>query len=94
MYSRDGETAFVQWGKNQGARISSDGLGMLVEQAAESFYLCETSDPTHGVFYRHCERSKRLRPPARTLAVVYVVSPIGVPRCLHHSSRGMLPTSP
>ncbi len=39
MYSRNGATAFVQWGKNQGARISSDGLGMLVEQAAESFYL-------------------------------------------------------
>lgn len=39
MYSRDGDTAFVAWGKKQHARISSDGLGMLVEQAAESFYL-------------------------------------------------------
>ncbi len=39
MYASDGETAFVRWGREQGARISSDGLGMLVEQAAESFYL-------------------------------------------------------
>ena len=39
MYASEGETAFVRWGRAQGASISSDGLGMLVEQAAESFYL-------------------------------------------------------
>ena len=38
MYSRQ-PTAFVQWAKNQGATLSTDGLGMLVEQAAESFFL-------------------------------------------------------
>ncbi len=32
-------TAFVQWGKSQNARQSLDGLGMLVEQAAEAFFL-------------------------------------------------------
>ena len=32
-------TAFVSWGRKQGATKSLDGLGMLVEQAAESFYL-------------------------------------------------------
>lgn len=32
-------TAFVLWGKNQGAQKSVDGLGMLVEQAAEAFYI-------------------------------------------------------
>ncbi|MDD2760227.1 MAG: shikimate dehydrogenase [Methylomonas sp.] len=32
-------TAFVRWGLQQGARLSLDGLGMLVEQAAEAFYL-------------------------------------------------------
>ncbi len=38
MYAKDG-TAFTQWAKNNGAIKVSDGLGMLIEQAAESFYL-------------------------------------------------------
>lgn len=32
-------TPFVQWGKAHGASISIDGIGMLVEQAAEAFYI-------------------------------------------------------
>lgn len=32
-------TAFVQWGIARHARLSLDGLGMLVEQAAEAFYI-------------------------------------------------------
>ncbi|HEY3487113.1 MAG TPA: shikimate dehydrogenase [Gammaproteobacteria bacterium] len=32
-------TAFVRWGQEQGARLALDGLGMLIEQAAESFYI-------------------------------------------------------
>lgn len=32
-------TAFVHWGLARGAAKALDGLGMLVEQAAESFYL-------------------------------------------------------
>ncbi len=32
-------TAFVKWGLENGAAKSLDGLGMLVEQAAEAFYL-------------------------------------------------------
>ncbi len=32
-------TAFVRWGYEQHASNSLDGLGMLVEQAAEAFYL-------------------------------------------------------
>jgi len=36
MYA-DGDTAFIVWAKQVGARIAVDGLGMLVEQAADSF---------------------------------------------------------
>ncbi len=32
-------TAFVKWGRQQNAQKSVDGLGMLVEQAAEAFFL-------------------------------------------------------
>lgn len=38
MYSHSG-TPFVQWARKQGANKALDGLGMLVEQAAESFNL-------------------------------------------------------
>jgi shikimate dehydrogenase len=38
MYASEA-TAFVRWGRTQGACKSLDGLGMLVEQAAESFFL-------------------------------------------------------
>lgn len=33
------DTAFVRWGRRQNAAKSLDGIGMLVEQAAEAFYL-------------------------------------------------------
>jgi shikimate dehydrogenase len=32
-------TAFVRWGQDAGAGISVDGVGMLVEQAAEAFFI-------------------------------------------------------
>lgn len=39
MYNLNGLTAFVSWGQNKGITKSIDGLGMLVEQAAEAFYI-------------------------------------------------------
>ncbi|OOZ36591.1 shikimate dehydrogenase [Solemya velesiana gill symbiont] len=38
MYASE-PTVFVRWGQSHGASMALDGLGMLVEQAAESFYL-------------------------------------------------------
>ncbi len=38
MYGRE-PTPFLRWAAQQGAARCMDGLGMLVEQAAESFYL-------------------------------------------------------
>jgi len=38
MYGRE-ETAFMRAAREQGSSRCVDGLGMLVEQAAESFFL-------------------------------------------------------
>ena len=38
-------TAFVHWGNTAGAVISADGIGMLVEQAAEAFLLWRNVRP-------------------------------------------------
>ena len=39
MYNLDGITSFVAWAQSRAAAKAIDGLGMLVEQAAESFYI-------------------------------------------------------
>ena len=44
MYSSK-STAFQDWAKKSGAQICVDGLGMLVEQAAESFHIWHGKRP-------------------------------------------------
>ena len=39
MYNIEKPTAFVQWALDRGALRQFDGLGMLVEQAAEAFFI-------------------------------------------------------
>ncbi|HUV21839.1 MAG TPA: shikimate dehydrogenase [Gammaproteobacteria bacterium] len=39
MYNLSAKTSFVEWSLAHGVAHSHDGLGMLVEQAAEAFYL-------------------------------------------------------
>ena len=39
FYAEHGKTPFCRWAAANGAKAVSDGLGMLVEQAAEAFHL-------------------------------------------------------
>ena len=55
MYSTE-PTAFVRWGRERGAIQSVDGLGMLVEQAAQSFYLWRGVWPETSPVIESCSR--------------------------------------
>jgi len=57
MYGAE-DTPFVRWARNQGAQQAVDGLGMLVEQAAVSFYLWRGVKPdTQAVIAELRERA-------------------------------------
>jgi shikimate dehydrogenase len=47
MYS-DSDTAFISWAKDHSAAKAIDGLGMLVEQAAEAFRIWRGVKPDTG----------------------------------------------
>lgn len=51
MYG-DSDTVFVEWARQHGAALALDGLGMLVEQAAESFTLWRGVRPETGSVIR------------------------------------------
>ena len=44
----DSDTAFLQWARAQNAGRLSDGLGMLIEQAAESYFIWRGFRPDTG----------------------------------------------
>jgi len=61
MYGYHKPTAFVQWSRRTVADRSLDGLGMLVEQAAEAFYLWRARRPDTRSAIRYLRAQQRWR---------------------------------
>lgn len=50
LFYQKENTSFLRWCQKNGSRYCADGLGMLVEQAAYSFFLWHNSFPTNTVY--------------------------------------------
>ncbi len=57
VYNRNKDTAFVTWAKENGVSQAYDGLGMLVEQAAEAFSLWRGIKPETAPVINHLRSS-------------------------------------
>ena len=57
MYSNEG-TVFTKWAIENGASKCADGLGMLVEQAAESFMIWHGTKPETSSVIKALKDSK------------------------------------
>ena len=57
VYALDGATPFCRWAAEQGAAETSDGLGMLVEQGAEAFFLWRGKRPDTAAVLNELGRS-------------------------------------
>ena len=51
------DTAIIKWAKSKGCKLALDGLGMLVEQAAESFYLWHDIKPNTKPVLKELKRN-------------------------------------
>jgi shikimate dehydrogenase len=58
MYS-EGETPFLAFARGEGAALLADGLGMLVEQAAESFFIWRGLRPDTGAVLKLLRHSNK-----------------------------------
>jgi shikimate dehydrogenase len=54
-------TVFNQWATEQGAKLTIDGLGMLVEQAAEAFFLWRGVRPSTAHLMKTLRDERRTR---------------------------------